>query len=220
MEAMRVINTPKRPRVPGPEEINKKLYRLSDNPELIVYGETAEGRRRHHEWLTENASTTGDDELRPCLLATAKERHEGLERMTIQQALLKYPFLATEHSLQLKFNLLFKKNILDDIMKGFECLCGMTLSHGHQEEVTDFSTLASEDAILGVLRSIANRCNDSLETLLTDLPLFFLFWVFHIKYPKKADRVLTFIEHAFVDLCQTKPKVKALELINFYKNIS
>ncbi|XP_075733732.1 uncharacterized protein LOC142775738 isoform X4 [Rhipicephalus microplus] len=168
MEAMRVINTPKRPRVPGPEEINKKLYRLSDNPELIVYGETAEGRRRHHEWLTENASTAGDDELRPCLLATAKERHEGLERMTIQQALLEYPFLATEHSLQLKFNLLFKKNILDDIMKGFECLCGMSLSHGHQEEVTDFSTLASEDAILGVLRSIANRCNDSLETLLTD----------------------------------------------------
>ncbi|XP_075733735.1 uncharacterized protein LOC142775738 isoform X7 [Rhipicephalus microplus] len=257
MEAMRVINTPKRPRVPGPEEINKKLYRLSDNPELIVYGETAEGRRRHHEWLTENASTAGDDELRPCLLATAKERHEGLERMTIQQALLEYPFLATEHSLQLKFNLLFKKNILDDIMKGFECLCGMSLSHGHQEEVTDFSTLASEDAILGVLRSIANRCNDSLETLLTDkadtpltpciqraidgtlvlhadnqclfvassllsavASLFFLFWVFHIKYPKKADRVLTFIEHAFVDLSQTKPKVKALELMNFYKNIS
>ncbi|XP_075746334.1 uncharacterized protein LOC142803920 isoform X5 [Rhipicephalus microplus] len=69
-----------------------------DNPELIVYGETAEGRRWHHEWLTENASTAGDDELRPCLLATAKERHERLERMTIQQALLEYPFLATEHS--------------------------------------------------------------------------------------------------------------------------
>ncbi|XP_075730917.1 uncharacterized protein LOC142774455 [Rhipicephalus microplus] len=53
-------------------------------------------------------------------------------------------------------------------MKGFECLCAMILSHGHQEEVTEFSTLASEDAILGVLRFIANRCNDSLETLLTD----------------------------------------------------
>ncbi|KAL3200963.1 hypothetical protein MRX96_043179 [Rhipicephalus microplus] len=197
MEAMRVINTPKRPRVPGPEEINKKLYRLSDNPELIVYGETAEGRRRHHEWLTENASTTGDDELRPCLLATAKERHEGLERMTIQQALLKYPFLATEHSLQLKFNLLFKKNILDDIMKGFECLCGMTLSHGHQEEVTDFSTLASESRHATDALCIQRAIDGTL-----------------------ADRVLTFIEHAFVDLCQTKPKVKALELINFYKNIS
>ncbi|KAL3194613.1 hypothetical protein MRX96_046027 [Rhipicephalus microplus] len=83
MEAMRVINAPKRPRVPGPEQINKKLCRLSDNPELIVYGETAEGRRWHHEWLTENAST-------------------------------------------------------------------------------------AEDAILGVLKFIANRCNDSLETLLTD----------------------------------------------------
>ncbi|KAH8030571.1 hypothetical protein HPB51_009399 [Rhipicephalus microplus] len=125
---------------------------------------------RHHEWLTENASTAGDDELRPRLLATAKERHERLERMTIQQALLEYPFLATEHSvcsylpplfcdicgkhcdlsfqLQLEFNLLFKKNILDDVMKGFECLCAMILSHGHQEEVTDFSTLASGNVFL------------------------------------------------------------------------
>ncbi|XP_075746304.1 uncharacterized protein LOC142803899 [Rhipicephalus microplus] len=144
MEAMRVMNAPKRPRVLGPEEIKKKLCRLSDNPELIVYGETAKGRRRHHEWLTENASTAGEDELWPRLLATAKERHERLERMTIQQALLEYPFLATEHSLQLELNLLFKKNILDEIMKGFECLCGMILSHGHQKEVTDFSTLASE----------------------------------------------------------------------------
>lgn len=50
--------------------------------------------------------------------------------------------------------------------------------------------------------------------------LFALFWVFHVKYPRKAERVLTFIEHAFVDLCHTKPKVKALELINFYKNFS
>ncbi|KAL3195900.1 hypothetical protein MRX96_045481 [Rhipicephalus microplus] len=139
-----------------------------DNPELIVYSETAEGHRRHHEWLTENASTAGDDELRPRLLATAKERHEWLERMTIQQVLLEYSFLATEHSLQLELNLLFKKNILDDIMKRFECLCGMILSHGHQEEVADFSTLASEDAILGVLKFISNCCNDSLETLLTD----------------------------------------------------
>ncbi|KAH8040583.1 hypothetical protein HPB51_011411 [Rhipicephalus microplus] len=131
METMRIINTPKRPRVPGAEEINKKLCRLSDNPELVVYNETAEGRRTHHEWLTENANTAGDEELRPRLLATAKERHERLEHMTIQQALLENPFLATEHSvcsylpplfcdicgkhcdlslqLQLEFDLLFKK---------------------------------------------------------------------------------------------------------------
>ncbi|KAL3179493.1 hypothetical protein MRX96_037883 [Rhipicephalus microplus] len=80
-----------------------------DNPELVVYNETAEGRRTHHEWLTENANTAGDEELRPRLLATAKERHERLEHMTIQQALLENPFLATEHSLQLEFDLLFKK---------------------------------------------------------------------------------------------------------------
>ncbi|KAH8028429.1 hypothetical protein HPB51_016596 [Rhipicephalus microplus] len=142
MEAVRTINAPKRPRGPGPEEINKKLCRLSDNPELVVYDETVEGRHWHHEWLTENASTAGDGELRPRLLATAKKRHERLEHMPIQQALLEYPFLAPEHSLQLEFNLLLK-NILENLMKGFECLCGMILRHGHQEEVTDFEELAS-----------------------------------------------------------------------------
>ncbi|KAL3246905.1 hypothetical protein MRX96_057349 [Rhipicephalus microplus] len=266
MEAMRTINAPKMPRVPGPEEINKKLCRLSDKPELVVRGETAEGCRRHHEWLAENASTAGDDELRPHLLATAEKRHERLEHMTIKRALLNYPFLATEHSV-CSYSFPFfcdncgncllvavgiqptvqKKNILDNMMKEFECLCGMILSHGHQEE----------DAILGVLKFIANHCNDSLETLLTDkadtpltpcieratdgtlvhhadnqrlfvassllsaiASLFSHFWVFHIKYLKKADRVLMFIEHAFVDISQIKPKVEALELINFNKNFS
>ncbi|KAL3184028.1 hypothetical protein MRX96_006340 [Rhipicephalus microplus] len=107
MEAMRTLNAPKRTRVPGPEEIYQ-LWWLS--LELVVYGETAEERRRHHEWLTENASTDGDDEVRPRrLLVTAKERHELLEHITIQRALLKYLFLATEHSLQLECDLLLKK---------------------------------------------------------------------------------------------------------------
>ncbi|KAH7967455.1 hypothetical protein HPB49_024911 [Dermacentor silvarum] len=48
--------------------------------------------------------------------------------------------------------------------------------------------------------------------------LFASFWVFHVVYPKKAHRILTFIEHCFLDLSYTKPRVKALELVNFYKN--
>ncbi|KAM7289891.1 uncharacterized protein ISCGN_030019 [Ixodes scapularis] len=47
--------------------------------------------------------------------------------------------------------------------------------------------------------------------------LFAAYWVFHIEYAKKAHKMLTFIEHAFLGLCYTKPRVKALELINFYR---
>lgn len=47
--------------------------------------------------------------------------------------------------------------------------------------------------------------------------LFASFWVFNIQYPKRAHRVLTFVEHAFLGLASTKPRVKALELINFYR---
>ncbi|XP_077557026.1 sterile alpha motif domain-containing protein 3-like [Haemaphysalis longicornis] len=47
--------------------------------------------------------------------------------------------------------------------------------------------------------------------------LFASFWVFNIHYPKKAHRVMTFVEHAFLDLASTKPRVKALELINLYR---
>ncbi|XP_070387783.1 uncharacterized protein [Dermacentor albipictus] len=47
--------------------------------------------------------------------------------------------------------------------------------------------------------------------------LFASFWVFHIEYPKKACKLLTFLEHGFMGLSHTKPRVKALELINFFK---
>lgn len=44
--------------------------------------------------------------------------------------------------------------------------------------------------------------------------LFVAFWVFKIEYPKKAHKLLFFIKHAFLGLSQTKPQIKALELIN------
>ncbi|KAL3226188.1 hypothetical protein MRX96_025223 [Rhipicephalus microplus] len=151
-----------------------------------------------------------------------------LYNTAVEQLIQKYPHLQDNIKkgtgmLQLEFNLLFKKNILDDVMKGFECLCAMILSHGHQEEKADTPlTPCIQRATDGtlVLHADNQRLFVASSLLSAVASLFSLFWVFHIKYPKKADRVLTFIEHAFVDLSQTKPKVKALELINFYKNFS
>lgn len=45
-----------------------------------------------------------------------------------------------------------------------------------------------------------------------------VYWIFHIHYVKKAHKMLTFIERGFAD-CYMKPRVKALELINFYRAI-
>ncbi|XP_077526740.1 uncharacterized protein LOC144138367 [Haemaphysalis longicornis] len=50
--------------------------------------------------------------------------------------------------------------------------------------------------------------------------LFATFWVFHIEYPKNARSILTFLEHAFLDLRQTKPHVRCYELINQYRSSS
>lgn len=50
--------------------------------------------------------------------------------------------------------------------------------------------------------------------------LFATFWVFHIEYPKNARSILTFLEHAFLDLRQTKPHVRCYELINLYRSSS
>ncbi|KAH7962637.1 hypothetical protein HPB52_017283 [Rhipicephalus sanguineus] len=131
MELMKALSTPKRPRVPVEDTATKKLCRLSDNSDLIIYGETAEACQRHHEWLMENASTAEDFELRPRLLATAKERHDRLQCMTLPQALLEYPFLAAEQSLLLEFDLLFKKKICDEISRGFQRMCDFILRHGY-----------------------------------------------------------------------------------------
>ncbi|XP_070394118.1 uncharacterized protein [Dermacentor albipictus] len=226
-----------------------------NNNDLIVYGETLESRQKHNEWLQEHFATADPEDLRPRLLATAKERHECLRRVTLSEALLQYPFLATEHSLLMEFNILFKRTILDSIEQGCSRLCSIILDHAEQDEVVRFSAMAAEDGVLGVLDFIAGRCNESLDAILTETAavpltpclqrasdgslalhidaqrlfvtssllaglacLFASFWVFHVVYPKKAHRILTFIEHCFLDLSHTKPRVKALELVNFYKN--
>ncbi|XP_070382498.1 uncharacterized protein [Dermacentor albipictus] len=232
MQAVRAQSYRKTPREPVVEVANKKLCRLC-----------------------EHFATADPEDLRPRLLATAKERHECLRRVTLSEALLQYPFLATEHSLLMEFNILFKRTILDSIEQGCSRLCSIILDHAEQDEVVRFSAMAAEDGVLGVLDFIAGRCNESLDAILTETAavpltpclqrasggslalhidaqrlfvtssllaglacLFASFWVFHVVYPKKAHRILTFIEHCFLDLSHTKPRVKALELVNFYKN--
>ncbi|XP_070382627.1 uncharacterized protein [Dermacentor albipictus] len=255
MQAVRAQSYRKTPREPVVEVANKKLCRLSNNNDLIIYGETLESRQKHNEWLQEHFATADPEDLRPRLLATAKERHECLRRVTLSEALLQYPFLATEHSLLMEFNILFKRTILDSIEQGCSRLCSIILDHAEQDEVVRFSAMAAEDGVLGVLDFIAGRCNESLDAILIETAavpltpclqrasdgslalhidaqrlfvtssllaglacLFASFWVFHVIYPKKAHRILTFIEHCFLDLSHTKPRVKALELVNFYKN--
>ncbi|XP_075527029.1 uncharacterized protein LOC142559297 [Dermacentor variabilis] len=168
MQAVRAQSYRKSPREPVVEVANKKLCRLSDNNDLIIYGETLESRQKHNEWLQENFATADPEDLRPRLLATAKERHECLRRITLSEALLQYPFLATEHSLLMEFNILFKRTILDSIEHGCSRLCSIILDHAEQDEVVRFSAMASEDGVLGVLNFIAGRCNESLDAILTE----------------------------------------------------
>ncbi|XP_050029767.2 uncharacterized protein [Dermacentor andersoni] len=48
--------------------------------------------------------------------------------------------------------------------------------------------------------------------------LFASFWVFHIEYPKEARSILTFLEHAFLNLRHTKPRLRCREVINLYRS--
>ncbi|XP_049523710.1 uncharacterized protein LOC119453305 isoform X4 [Dermacentor silvarum] len=48
--------------------------------------------------------------------------------------------------------------------------------------------------------------------------LFASFWVFHIEYPKEARNILTFLEHAFLNLRHTKPRLRCRELVNLYRS--
>lgn len=48
--------------------------------------------------------------------------------------------------------------------------------------------------------------------------LFASFWVFHIEYPQGGRNILTFLEHAFLNLRHTKPRLRCWELINLYRS--
>lgn len=98
VKMMRAHSVRKGRKVPLAKTPNKKLCHLSNINDLNVSGETLESCQRHLEWLQLNSETTDEADLRPRLLATAKERHERLRQLTLSGALLKYPFLAIELS--------------------------------------------------------------------------------------------------------------------------
>nr|XP_054923010.1 uncharacterized protein LOC129382837 [Dermacentor andersoni] len=233
------------------EATNKKLCRLFDCRHLVAYGETAESLRLHNEWLQDNAGCQDEEAVRPRLLATAKDRHEQLRSLTLSDALLLFPFLATEASLLVEFDLLFQRNVMEAMENGCKQLGYTILSFGEAEEVVAFSEVGSEDAVLAALQFVAKRCKEPIDSIITqeEAPLtpclvqdegfalhidkqlvfqvssllsgvaclFASFWVFHVEYPRKAHKMLTFIEHAFLNLTHTKPRVKALQLINFFR---
>ncbi|KAH6942037.1 hypothetical protein HPB50_027481 [Hyalomma asiaticum] len=228
MQNKREESLHKRPRQPTFDIPNKKLCRVFDSSHLIVYGETAESIRRDNEWLHENAEVAAIDEIRPRLQATAQERHERLRSLTISEALVLFPFLASEASLVVEFNILFKRDIVDDMGRGFQQLCDIILQHGDDTEVTVFQKQREKDVPLtpcllqeenGEFSLYIDKENTlRAASLLGGMACHFAsFWVFNIEYPKKACRLLTFIEHSFMGLSYTKPRVKALELINFFK---
>ncbi|KAH7979557.1 hypothetical protein HPB49_009869 [Dermacentor silvarum] len=163
----------KRPRQPSSQAQNKKLCRLFDCSHLVVYGETAESVMSHNKWLNESAAIAATDALRPRLLATAQERHERLRSLTISEALVLFPFLASEASLLLEFDIVFQKNIADDFAQGCEQLCDIVLKHADDTEVAAFSNVATENPILATFQFVAARCKESLSVVLSekDVPL-------------------------------------------------
>ncbi|CAN7944559.1 unnamed protein product, partial [Ixodes pacificus] len=86
-----------------------------DSGHQFVYGETAETLQKHNEWLHENAACEDEDQMRPRLLAMAEERHQRLRTLTLSEALMFYPFLATETSLLMEFGVLFKAKCVESI---------------------------------------------------------------------------------------------------------
>ncbi|KAH7966983.1 hypothetical protein HPB49_021170 [Dermacentor silvarum] len=159
----------KRPRQPSSQAPNKKLCRLFDCSHLVVYGETAESVMSHNKWLNENAAIAATDPLRPRLLATAQERHERLRSLTISEALVLFPFLASEASLLLEFDIVFQKNIADDFAQGCEQLCDIVLKHADDTEVAAFSNVATENPILATFQFVAARCKESLSVVLSEV---------------------------------------------------
>ncbi|KAH7986630.1 hypothetical protein HPB49_025876 [Dermacentor silvarum] len=115
-----------------------------DCSHLVTYGETAESLKLHNEWLRNNAGCQDEEAVKPRLRATAKDRHEQLRSLTLSDALLLFPFLATEASLLVEFNLLFQRDVMEAMENGCKHLGYTILSFGEAEEIVAFSEVASE----------------------------------------------------------------------------
>ncbi|KAL1479300.1 hypothetical protein MTO96_051964 [Rhipicephalus appendiculatus] len=146
----------------------KLVLQADDSSHLIVYGETAESVERHNHWLQVNAASAGESDLRPRLLATAQARHEHLRSLTISEALVLFPFLASEASLLLEFDILFKKNIAEDFAKDCQQLCDAVLEYATDVEMTALTHAARDNLILATLEFVAGRCNEVLAAILLE----------------------------------------------------
>ncbi|KAL3198508.1 hypothetical protein MRX96_014324 [Rhipicephalus microplus] len=168
MAEKRAQSLHKRPRQPQGDVLNKKLCRLFDSSHLIVYGETVESIERHNEWLHNHAEFAHQEDIRPRLLATAQEGHECLQSLNIFEALVLFPFLASEASLLLEFDILYKKNVVDEFSQGCQKLCDLALRNGDDIEVAKFSEAAGDNPILAALEFAAARCNEALDVILLE----------------------------------------------------
>ncbi|KAH7977978.1 hypothetical protein HPB49_004112 [Dermacentor silvarum] len=156
-----------RTKVPPSNAPNKKLCRLFDCSHLVVHGETVDSISLHNEWLHKNPHCGDEEMLRPRLLATAQDRHERLKSMTLAEELLLYPFLATEVSLLVEFETLFKRAAADCIQDGCSKMGTVILDRESSDEVATFSEVATEAPVLAVPEFVAARCKEQLDTIFT-----------------------------------------------------
>lgn len=156
------------------------LYVLQDCSHLVVHGETVDSILLHNDWLHENAHCKDEEMLRSRLLATAQDRHERLKSMMLAEALLLYPFLATEVSvclhlflhaicsnscafhfhLLVEFETLFKRAAADCIQDGCNKMGSIILNRGSSDEVATVSEVAtgnSTDCYCLCFRSVGKR---------------------------------------------------------------
>ncbi|KAH7986417.1 hypothetical protein HPB49_025974 [Dermacentor silvarum] len=194
----------KRPRQPSSQAQNKKLCLLFDCSHLVVYGETAESVMSHNKWLNENAALAATDALRPRLLATAQERHERLRSLTISEALVLFPFLASEASFLLEFDIVFQKNIADDFAQECEQLCDIVLKHADDTEVAAFSNVATENPLLATFQFVAACCKESLSVVLSEAPCLFDIVADPCEYRNIAEEKPQIVE-------QLQARIKAFE---------
>ncbi|XP_075739819.1 uncharacterized protein LOC142785265 [Rhipicephalus microplus] len=97
----------------------------------------------------------------------------GMSACKASEALVLFPFLASEASLLLEFEILYKKNVVDEFTQGCQKLCDLALRNGDDIEVAKFSEAAGDNPILAALEFAAARCNEALDVILLekDIPI-------------------------------------------------
>ncbi|XP_075739900.1 uncharacterized protein LOC142785326 isoform X2 [Rhipicephalus microplus] len=71
--------------------------------------------------------------------------------------------------LLLEFDILDKKNVVDEFSQGCQNLCDLALRNGDDIEVAKFSKAAGDNPILSALEFAAARCNEALHAILLEV---------------------------------------------------